>query len=400
MEHNREHGGTFTTEKGFRKHFPDMYDEMCRTKFPPFFDNFSFKQKLWHFLHDDYNEHICSCGGKLNFRSFWYGYNTFCRMNCPSMVENQVRCVKAKNMLKTPEDKRETQRKVVETFLRKYGVERYSKTDEWREKTIRKNREKFGCDWSSQSQKHKEDFRRTSIEKYGVENPFQSEECKEKSKRTCLEKYGKENHAQTDEHKKKVKETCIRKYGAEHYNKTDEFKEKFKNTCMKKYGVDNYSKSNEYRNRLKEKYSEIRDKVHNTKKRNNSFNTSAVERLFAEYLERNGVEFIRQHKDDAYPFNCDFYIPEHKLYVEIQGTWTHGGHPFDPENPGDLTKLDTWRSKNTKYYDNAIYVWTDLDMRKRLVAKENGLNHLEIFSSDIDGVITAFENHIKPTHHK
>lgn len=196
-EHNKEFGGKLVTENGFKKYFPDLYKEMIETVFPKFFENFDFKQKLWHFLRDDYTEHFCNCGGKLKFRSFWFGYNNFCKMNCPSMVKNQIECVKEKNKNRTEKDKKEIQKKVKETFLKNYGVERYSQTKEWKEKTILKNREKFGYDWVSQSKEYKEKFKKTNLEKYGVENPMFNEEIKNKWKKnydelivsTLFEKY-------------------------------------------------------------------------------------------------------------------------------------------------------------------------------------------------------------------
>lgn len=179
-EHNKEHGGKLVTRGGFKKHFPELYKEMCDTSFPSFFEEFDFKQKLWHFLRDDYEQHLCKCGGHLKFRSFWYGYNEFCRMNCPAMIENQINMVKHKNESRTEEEKKEIQEKVKNTFLRKYGVERFSQLDEWKEKTIKKNREKFGKDWYSQTEQYRKEFESICKEKYGqdIKNPFQAESVK------------------------------------------------------------------------------------------------------------------------------------------------------------------------------------------------------------------------------
>lgn len=38
------------------------------------------------------------------------------------------------------------------------------------------------------------------------------------------------------------------------------------------------------------------------------------------------------------------------------------------------------KAKKSKFYENAINVWTQRDVRKRNVAKENNLNWLEFFS--------------------
>ena len=89
---------------------------------------------------------------------------------------------------------------------------------------------------------------------------------------------------------------------------------------------------------------------------------------------------MRQYKSEEYPFSCDFYIPEINLYIEFQGNWTHGKQPYDANDTRCQEKLEKWKSKNKKYYENAIYTWTDLDARKRKIAKENNLNWLEFFT--------------------
>ena len=71
------------------------------------------------------------------------------------MIENQVKCVKEKNKIKTKEEKDKIQEKVKNTFLKKYGVERYSQTKEWKEKTIQKNLEKYGQDWYTKTDEYK-----------------------------------------------------------------------------------------------------------------------------------------------------------------------------------------------------------------------------------------------------
>ena len=66
--------------------------------------------------------------------------------------------------------------------------------------------------------------------------------------------------------------------------------------------------------------------------------------------------------------------------IEYNGTWTHGGHPFDENNQEDIDKLNLWKSKNTKYYNNAISTWTNRDIRKRNIAKQNNLNFIELWN--------------------
>lgn len=104
----------------------------------------------------------------------------------------------------------------------------------------------------------------------------------------------------------------------------------------------------------------------------------------------------RQYKTKEYPFCCDFYIKPLNLYIEIQGYWTHGSHPYDSNNINDLQKLDTWKQKsiNTMQYETAINIWTVKDVLKRQTAKQNNLNYLEIFSIDLQKAIDIFETYI------
>ena len=57
--------------------------------------------------------------------------------------------------------------------------------------------------------------------------------------------------------------------------------------------------------------------------------------------------------------------------------------------------LESWKSKNTDYYKNAINVWTNRDVNKRELAKKNNLNYLEIFSCKLDECVETFQNYIK-----
>lgn len=102
-------------------------------------------------------------------------------------------------------------------------------------------------------------------------------------------------------------------------------------------------------------------------------------KLKLEYAEDN---IIRQYFDkDRYPFKCDFYIPSEDLFIEVHANWTHGGRPYNPNDPECQKQLAIWQEKATKsnYYKNAIYQWTDLDVRKAEIAKKNNLNFKTIY---------------------
>ena len=58
--------------------------------------------------------------------------------------------------------------------------------------------------------------------------------------------------------------------------------------------------------------------------------------------------------------------------------------PFDANDAACQTQLSDWieKSKTSKYYKNAIEVWTRRDVKKRETAKANNINYLEVFSND------------------
>ena len=90
------------------------------------------------------------------------------------------------------------------------------------------------------------------------------------------------------------------------------------------------------------------------------------------------------NEDPRYPFRCDFYIPRLDLFIEIQGHWTHGKSPFDKDNPRDVLRLNKLfaKSNNSKFYKNALDIWTYADVGKREMAMSNALNYIEVFNTN------------------
>ena len=129
---------------------------------------------------------------------------------------------------------------------------------------------------------------------------------------------------------------------------------------------------------------EIRaSKEYLTKKKNNSFNTSKPEEeLYKSLLEQyNEKTILRRYKEERYPFYCDFYIVEDDLFIELNAHWTHGGKPFNPNDEECQKKLAVWeeKAKQSKFYENAIKTWTERDVKKQQIAKENNLNYKVIY---------------------
>ena len=125
-------------------------------------------------------------------------------------------------------------------------------------------------------------------------------------------------------------------------------------------------------------------KEYDTKKKNNSFNTSSYEKAFLENLKKDNVgkTILTQYKDKKrYPYYCDFYIVEDDLFIELNAHWTHGGKPYDPNDAECQEKLKLWeeKSKQSEFYKVAIETWTKRDVEKLQCALKNRLNYKTIY---------------------
>ena len=213
----------------------------------------------------------------------------------------------------------------------------------------------------------------TNKMKYGYATPFQNKKSMDKAI----------INAHTPIANEKRKNTCLKIYGVVNPVQSKEIQEKSKQTCLKKYGVDNYSKTKEFKEYISDYVSsiEVQNKINNTKRKNNTFNTSKEEEKVYNILKDRFKKVERQYKDkERYPYCCDFYIPENDLFIECNFHWTHGKHAYNKESIKDQVILERWKSKNTRYYDNAIKTWTIRDVEKRNTAIKNNLNYIEIFN--------------------
>ena len=185
----------------------------------------------------------------------------------------------------------------------------------------------------------------------------------------------------------KAKETRLLKNNGKYFS--DESINKIKETTYNRYGVDSFTQTKMFRDLISSQQEEIQNKQYKTKKKNNSFNSSKIENELEKYFIENNINYIPQYRSDVYPFACDFYFPDSNYYVEIQGSWTHGHHPFDINDENDINLLSEWenKSKESAFYKKAIYVWTEHDVKKRNIAKENEINYLEIFSCDFNNCL-------------
>lgn len=152
-------------------------------------------------------------------------------------------------------------------------------------------------------------------------------------------------------------------------------------TLSAKYGVSNSFQIPSVKAKIKANHENWLKACNKTRFKHHTFKASyAEEAAYALLKTRKYPDLVRQYHSAEYPFSCDFYVPSQKLYIEYMGSWTHGGHPFDPSSHDDQQKLSIWKQKGTKYYANAIETWTKRDPEKRLYAAQNRIKHLELWS--------------------
>jgi len=302
---------------------------------------------LYCYINKITKQQLCNnelCNNKVPFLSFEKGYQKHCSSKCAANSE-------------------ETKLKRENSCLEKYGSTTPLSNEDIKEKIIN-----------------------TNMIKYGVKHNFSAKEVQDKIKETNKKKYGTENYFSLIEERKEyekkriesIRNNCLIKYNKNwclmpqniNYNLN-----KRKNTCKRKYNVEHYVLSDEY----KERKDDIVTKIWNTKKLNNSTNTSKIEKQIEEILRKNFKSVKTEYKNEKYNFHCDFYIEDVDMYIEYQGFFTHGLKSYNKAT--DVEKYNFWqeKSKTSKFYENALYVWTISDVLKRETALRNNLNYLEIF---------------------
>lgn len=433
-----------------QKHFSEFYQYLLDTyKHVPWK---KFSELLYLYYHNMNDRPKCKCcDNKVNYIDFAHGYHIYCSVKCqtndPDIILKGLKKKEeryGKGNLSNNKKARQTKlerygnqnynnmEKNIQTCLDKYGVEHPMQSDEIKKKMIKTCQERYGVDnamknkeiakksFQNKIKKYGEDnvsnqkkTRQTCQERYGVDNVSYIPEVikkiestkfekygdkyysnRDKAKQTMIEKYGVENISKLKEYREKANNTNFERYGERNVAKLKKFQNKAKQTSINKYGVEYYTQTQDYKEYIKEITPQIQEKIYNTKKENGTFNTSSIEELFEQWLIENNIIFKRQYKSNEYPFACDFYFPNNNLYLEIQGYWSHGKHPFNPNDPKDIETVNNWRERGTKQYLENIETWTQRDPLKRQWAKDHNLNWKEIFTCDLDELLVQIKDDI------
>lgn len=204
------------------------------------------------------------------------------------------------------------------------------------------------------------------LDKYGVDNPFKLDEFQVAAAETRKEKYGAEyTLASGSALSDAARETFVEHMQDDAFRK--ELNEKKCATNIALYGVPHDAQS-----------PVIQSKINDTKRQNGTFGVSSVEEHIKAF---SGFE-SQYNKDARYPYLCDFYDRDRDLFIEVNASWTHGHHWYNAEEDADICKKWKAKTRDSKYYANALEVFTKRDVEKRVCADKNKLNYVTLWDSD------------------
>lgn len=323
---------------------------------------------------------------------------------------------------------RRSRRGVMEAgMIAHYGTDNPFKLDDFQEKAAQTREERYGARYTlAEGSVFAEDARKKGSETLEPIRRAKRERTLARKKREREERqreralHGYHRRTLTDEEKVVANErriaTSQSRYGVDHPSQRLSFKHsmsqymtdpenqrriraKTVSTNQERYGVAYFTQLPEHR---LEQSHRMSDPVHqrrilSAKRENGTLATSAPEdalyELLVEYVSQHGMTVVRQYRDEKrYPFAVDFYIPERDLFIELNGSWSHGGHWYEADREMDQRTVQTWlkKGKKSKYYRVALETWIKRDVRKREAARKAQLNYVTLW----DGLESLFDAHL------
>ena len=312
-------------------------------------------------------------------------------------------------------------------MIAQYGTDNPFKLEDFQEKAAQTREERYGARYTlAEGSVFADEARKKGSETLAPIRQAKRERtlaCKKREREERQREralYGHHRRTLTDEEKVVANErriaTSQSRYGVDHPSQRASFRQSVsqymtdpKNqrriraktvaTNQERYGVAYFTQLPEHRLEQSRRMSDPshQRRISRAKRENGTFNTSSSEdafyKLLVEYVNQHGMTVVRQYcDDDRYPFAADFYIPERDLFIELNGSWSHGGHWYEADREMDQKTVQTWRTrgKRSKYYTNTLETWTQRDVRKREAAREARLNYVTLW----DGFESLFDAHL------
>jgi len=186
--------------KNTLRHYPDIYNDFLTWVFPK---EFSFSQKLYHYLYDDQElklGHCKECNNRCLFKSFTSGYCEYCSPKCRSKNVNPMESDESKQKLSETKKKQYSNKhwhddvvnKNKMTCEKRYGGIGFA-SPELKEKSLSTNYINNG----DRQYHNYNKIKQTNQSKFGVDYPFQSKYIQEKVNNTYINKFGSKRNSNT-----------------------------------------------------------------------------------------------------------------------------------------------------------------------------------------------------------
>ena len=312
-------------------------------------------------------------------------------------------------------------------MVAQYGTDNPFKLEGFQEKAAQTREERYGARYTlAEGSVFAEDARKKGQESLEPIRRAKRERTLARKKREREERqreralHGYHRRTLTDEEKVVANErriaTSQSRYGVDHPSQRASFRQRVSQymsdpenqrriraktvaTNQERYGVAYFTQLPEHRLEQSHRMSDPahQRRILSTKRENGTLSTSSSEDvlygLLVEYADQHGMTVVRQYCDEKrYPFAVDFYIPERDLFIELNGSWSHGGHWYEADREMDQRTVQTWlkKGKKSKYYRVALKTWTKRDVRKREAARQAELNYVTLW----DGTETLSDTHL------
>lgn len=312
-------------------------------------------------------------------------------------------------------------------MVAQYGTDNPFKLDSFQEKAAQTREERYGARYTlAEGSVFADEARKKAAVSLAPIRQMKRERTLARKKREREERqreralYGHHRRTLTEEEKIVANErriaTSQSRYGVDHPSQRASFRQLASQymrdpenqrrirartvaTNQERYGVAYFTQLPEHRQEQSRRMSDPahQRRISRKKRENGTFNTSSPEdalyELLIEYANQHGMTVVRQYRDEKrYPFAVDFYIPERDLFIELNGSWSHGGHWYETDREMDQKTVQTWlkKGKKSKYYRVALETWTTRDVRKREAARKAQLNYVTLW----DGLESLFDAHL------
>lgn len=290
IEKNNGPSGKMYNEKYVKNNYPEIYNEIilfCNEKL----NNISFKQKVYHYVHNIKDIVICenpNCDKPVKFKNSTIGYHSHC----------SIKCISSDPMIKKlKEDK----------SLKKFGTKSPAMNKEIVKKMLKTNNEKYGHNCPLQNEIIKQKSKKTLMENFGVDNPNKCEEISIKRIKTFSEN---------------MREKYMRIYNDIGLIDIDYQKKKMVFNCDKGHTFDIDLGLFHNRRKIKTVLCTVCNPI--------DAHVSGQEISLQNFIKENyDCDLVLNNRNILKPYELDVYIPKLKIGFEFNGLFYHNEKNLD-----------------------------------------------------------------------